>query len=296
MPSSKKNVLGRGLNTLIPMDDMPLSGGSSMSEIELTKINVNPNQPRKMFDEEALAEMSESIKNFGVIQPLSLRKLDDDTYQIIAGERRYRAAKMAGLERVPAYIIDASEKDVTEMALIENIQRQDLNPIEIALSYQKLINQYDLTQEELGERIGKKRSTIANFLRLLNLHGKIQLGLQNGEIDFGHARTLLAIEDPSLQLKLYNRIIKEGLSVRKIEEIVRGIREREESKTLKERKANPNADYNILQRHLSSTFKTNVKLKLDSQGSGQITFSFKDEDDLGRLISMFDSMGNGKAE
>ncbi len=210
----KRNALGRGLDALISMDDTPARGTSAISDIEVSKISPNPDQPRQTFDEEALDELATSIRELGIIQPLSLRKAGNDTYQIIAGERRYRAALRAGLERVPAYIRSANEAEITEMALIENIQREDLNAIEIALTFKKLIDQYNLTQERLSERIGKKRATIANFLRLLKLPAEVQLGLRDKRVDMGHARALLTIEKPALQLQVYHESRRQRLSER----------------------------------------------------------------------------------
>lgn len=221
----KRNALGRGLDSLISMNEIQTSGSSEINDIELGLISPNPEQPRTTFDQEALEELAASIRELGVIQPLSLRRLDDGSYQIIAGERRWRAARMAGLERVPAYVRTATDAEITEMALIENIQREDLNAIEVALTFKKLIDQYKLTQERLSERVGKKRATIANHLRLLRLPAEIQLGLRDGRIDMGHARALLTIGDPKHQLKLYAHILDEGLSVRRVEELAKEIQE-----------------------------------------------------------------------
>lgn len=198
-----RSALGRGLDSLISMDDTPARGTSAINDIELSQISPNPEQPRTTFDEEALDELASSIRELGIIQPLSLRKTGPDSYQIIAGERRYRAAQRAGLTSVPAYIRTANEAELTEMALIENIQREDLNAIEIALTFKKLIDQYSLTQERLSERIGKKRATVANFLRLLKLPAEVQLGLRDKRVDMGHARALLSVDNPSVQLKIY---------------------------------------------------------------------------------------------
>ena len=221
MSLPKRPALGRGLDSLISMDDVPARGTTAINDIPLNQISPNPDQPRKAFDEEALQELANSIRELGIIQPLSLRKTGFDSYQIIAGERRYRAALLAGLASVPAYIRTANEAELTEMALIENIQREDLNAIEIALTFRKLIDQYSLTQERLSERIGKKRATIANFLRLLKLPAEVQLGLRDRRVDMGHARALLTIDNPSLQLKLYNEILRQGLSVRRVEELAK---------------------------------------------------------------------------
>ena len=220
-----RSALGRGLGSLISMDDTPARGTSAINDIELSQISPNPEQPRTTFDEEALDELASSIRELGIIQPLSLRKTGPDSYQIIAGERRYRAAQRAGLTSVPAYIRTANEAELTEMALIENIQREDLNAIEIALTFKKLIDQYSLTQERLSERIGKKRATVANFLRLLKLPAEVQLGLRDKRVDMGHARALLSVDNPSVQLKIYKEILKQGLSVRKVEELVKAYQE-----------------------------------------------------------------------
>ena len=214
----KRSALGKGLDSLISMDDIQTGGSSAINEIPISQIAPNPEQPRQNFDEEALGELATSIRELGIIQPLTLRSVGDNAYQIISGERRYRAALLAGLKTVPAYVRTANDSEVTEMALIENIQREDLNAIEIALTFRKLIDQYHLTQERLSERIGKKRATIANFLRLLKLPAEVQLGLHDHTLDMGHARALLSLDDPKLQLKLYNETIKRGLSVRQVEQ------------------------------------------------------------------------------
>ncbi len=288
----KRNALGRGLDSLISMDDTPAKGTSAINDIDVNLISPNPDQPRSTFDEEALEELASSIRELGIIQPLSLRKTGPDSYQIIAGERRYRAAKLVGLQSVPAYIRTATDSELTEMALIENIQREDLNAIEISLTFKKLIDQYSLTQERLSERIGKKRATIANFLRLLKLPAEVQLGLRDKRVDMGHARALLAIDDPKAQLRLYNRIVKEGLSVRRVEEIVKEIRDGigTTSPTTKPDRQSKNHDYDMLQDHLSTTFGTRVKLDCTSRGSGKITFPFKNEEELAKLITIFDTL------
>lgn len=285
----RRNALGRGLDSLISMDDVPARGSSAINEIDINLIAPNPDQPRTTFDEEALDELAASIKELGIIQPLSLRKVAPNSYQIIAGERRYRAAKLTGLTTVPAYIRTASDSELTEMALIENIQREDLNAIEIALTFKKLIDQYNLTQERLSERIGKKRATVANFLRLLHLPAEVQLGLRDRRVDMGHARALLSIDNPTDQLKLYTRIIKEGLSVRKVEDLAKAMRVQEEKQP---KTVSPVSvkDYEILRNHLSSRFKTDVQFSCNNSGKGKISFTFKNEDELARLISIFDKI------
>lgn len=289
----KRNALGRGLDSLISMDDVPARGSSAINDIALSQISPNPDQPRTTFDETALEELASSIKELGIIQPLSLRKMGPDSYQIIAGERRYRAALRAGLTSVPAYIRTVNDTELTEMALIENIQREDLNAIEIALTFKKLIDQYNLTQERLSERIGKKRTTIANFLRLLKLPAEVQLGLRDKRVDMGHARALLSIEKPSLQLKLYNEIIKNGLSVRKVEELAKQYNQdvpKAKKESNKPKAKFSSSDFDILKKHLSTTFKTQVQFSCDNNGKGKITFPFKNEDELERLITIFDAL------
>ena len=229
--AQKRNALGRGLDALLSMDDIQTGGSSSINEIELSKISVNPNQPRREFDSTALQELADSIAEIGVIQPITLRQISDDEYQIIAGERRFRASQMAGLTSIPAYIRTADDENMMEMALIENIQREDLNSVEIALAYQHLLDQYGLTQERLSERVGKKRTTIANYLRLLKLPAPVQMGLQNKQIDMGHARALVALDNPKLQMKVYEEILEHGYSVRKVEEIVKSLSEGEAIKS-----------------------------------------------------------------
>ena len=288
----KRNALGRGLDSLISMGDIQTDGSSAINEIDIDLIHPNPDQPRRNFSQESLEELAASIRELGVIQPLSLRVADDGTYQIIAGERRWRAARMAGLMSLPAYVRTASDSEVTEMALIENIQREDLNAIEIALTFKKLIDQYSLTQERLSERIGKKRATVANFLRLLKLPAEVQLGLRDKRVDMGHARALLSIDNPSIQLKIYKEILRQGLSVRKVEELVKAYQEgkTENSQPGKQEKPYANHDFDILKKHLSSAFDTPVKFSCDKKGRGAITFSFKDEEDLARLITLFDTL------
>ncbi|HMM01620.1 MAG: ParB/RepB/Spo0J family partition protein [Dysgonomonas sp.] len=299
---AKKMVLGRGLDALITIDEVKTEGSSSINEIELSKIQVNPDQPRRVFDEEALQELAVSIRQIGVIQPITLRKIDEDSYQIIAGERRYRASSIAGLSSIPAYIRTAEDETVMEMALIENIQREDLNSIEIALAYQNLIEAYNLTQERLSERIGKKRTTIANYLRLLKLPAEIQMGIRDKKIDMAHARTLVTLEDAAAQLEVYELILEEGLSVRKVEEYVRAIakgekledllKEEKVVETVKKsgvKKATPE-EFEILKTHLSKFFSTKVQLTCNDKGKGKISIPFKTEEELERIISIFDQL------
>lgn len=294
MSHPKRNALGRGLESLIPMDDTPARGTSAINDINIEQIEPNPDQPRTNFDEDAIAELATSIREIGIIQPISLRKTGPDNYQIIAGERRYRAAKLAGLTSIPAYIRTANDAELTEMALIENIQREDLNAIEIALTFKKLIDQYALTQERLSERIGKKRATVANFLRLLKLPAEVQLGLRDKRVDMGHARALLSISDPSLQLKLYNEILRHGLSVRRVEELAKAYENGETPKSQPSAKTGTSryktGDFDLLRKHLSATFNAPVQFTCDKAGKGRITFSFSNDDELERLITLFDKL------
>lgn len=293
MALPKRNALGRGLDSLISMDDVPARGSTAINEVALEQIQPNPEQPRTNFGEEALAELAASIRELGIIQPLSLRKLGPDSYQIIAGERRFRAARMAGLTSVPAYIRTANEAELTEMALIENIQREDLNAIEIALTFKKLLDQYDLTQERLSQRIGKKRATVANFLRLLRLPAEVQLGLRDKRVDMGHARALLTLSEPKLQLKLYNEILRQGLSVRRVEEIAAAWEKGETAPDDARRRARSQSashDFADLREKLSSVFHTPVQFSCDKSGKGRIAFAFANEEELVRLISLFDTI------
>ena len=292
MSSLKRSALGRGLDSLISMDDIQTGGSSAINEMELSQILPNPEQPRTWFDEESLEELASSIRELGIIQPLTLRKVGAEQYQIISGERRFRAAKLAGLSSVPAYIRTANDSELTEMALIENIQREDLNAIEVALTFKKLIDQYELTQEKLSLRIGKKRATIANFLRLLKLPAEVQLGLRDRRVDMGHARALLAVENPKHQLKLYNEILKKGLSVRQVEELAKLYNEQEHGETPAKPASSGSIskEYEILKNHLSQSFRTPVQFSCDKQGKGKITFPFKNEEELERLITIFDRL------
>ncbi len=280
----KRNALGRGLDSLISLGEVRTDGSSAISEIDIARISPNPEQPRRTFSEESLDELAVSIRELGIVQPLTLRLTDNGNYQIIAGERRWRAASRAGLTSVPAYVRTASDSEMTEMALIENIQREDLNAIEVALGFKKLIDSYSLTQERLSERLGNKRATIANHLRLLKLPAEIQLGLRDRLIDMGHARAILAVADPKDQLKLYKKILKEGLSVRAVEKLARDLSEGKR----KEGAATPaeaaNDIYSGFAEQLSQRFNTPVKFTRNPNGKGTITIKFASDDELHRLI------------
>lgn len=289
----KRNALGRGLDSLISVSDIQTGGSSAINEIRIDDIKPNPNQPRRTFDEETLEELATSIKELGVVQPLSVRDMGDGTYQIIAGERRWRAATRAGLNSVPAYVRRASDSEVTEMALIENIQREDLNAIEVALAFRNLIDTYNLTQERLSERLGKNRATIANHLRLLKLPAEIQLGLRDHKLDMGHAKALLGVEDPKQQLKLYNLILKEGLSVRKVEELAKGI----VNANFKEDNGNnkvKNSTWDEFQKLLSVKLGSQVKISQKAQGKGTITINFSNEEELKKLIKTLSEGGGAQ--
>lgn len=289
---ARKNALGRGLGALIGEEDRDLlfekvSGGS---EIPVDSIEMNPFQPRSKFDEEALREMAVSIKGIGIIQPITVRELDNDKYQLITGERRLRAAKLAGLKRIPAFVRSANDQEMLEMALVENIQREDLNAIDVAISYQRLTEECNLTQEDLSQRIGKKRATVTNYLRLLKLPPEIQLGIKENKISMGHARALINIEDPDIQLKLYYVIIEEDLSVRKVEERARKINKAKLVLEEKEEKPfNLPKEYEDLRIHLSEFFKTNVDFKRNNKGNGKIVIPFNSDEELERIIAIFDS-------
>lgn len=279
--------LGRGLDALISTEEVRTEGSSTINEIEISLIQANPNQPRREFDEEALQELSDSIKEIGIIQPITLRELEDGHYEIIAGERRWRASQRAGLTSIPAYIRTASDENVMEMALIENIQRQDLNSIEIALAYQHLIDQYGLTQEKLSSRVGKKRTTVANFLRLLKLPAPVQVALQNHTIDTGHARALLALDDPKSQVKLFKEIQQKGYSVRKVEDIIKAMNEENDKPAKAPKASSLSPEYDLLRQEMSQKMGTNVNLSCAKNGSGKVTFSFKDVEELRHIISLF---------
>ena len=288
-------ALGRGLDALISTEEeLHTSGSSSISEVPVSKIKANPNQPRREFSTEALQELAESIRQIGIIQPITLRLMEDGTYQIIAGERRWRASQMAGLTSIPAYVRTADDENMMQMALVENIQREDLNAIEIALAYQNLIEQYNLTQDKLSEKVGKNRATIANYLRLLKLPAQVQVALQNKEVDQGHARALLGLDKPSLQVKLFNEIKEKGYSVRQVEEMVKALNNGETLKsgrrTLKPAGKKLPEEYAELQGRLRDMFSTKVQMTCSGQGKGKITIPFASEEELERIITTLDRL------
>jgi len=291
-----KNItgLGRGLGALIDTEIISTNGSSSISEVEMDQIFANPNQPRSHFDEDALTELATSIRELGVISPITLRKNDDGTYLIIAGERRFRASKLVGLTTIPAYVRTAADEQVVEMALIENIQREDLNAIEIALTFYRLMEEYKLTQERLSERVGKKRATIANYLRLLRLPAEIQMGIKNKKIDMGHARAILGINDPAVQLHLYESIVQNDFTVRKVEELVRLFLETGSLET-KPKVFAPNLvkslqEYDDLKNQLSKVFGTSVELTCNPAGKGKISIPFSNDEELASIMELFDKI------
>lgn len=295
--NAKKNALGRGLGALIDDAILPkeiVQAVEASNEVSIDLIDVNPFQPRQDFDQEALEELAASIKQLGIIQPLTLRKLDNGRFQIIAGERRLRAAKMAGLRTVPAFLITTNDQGMLEMALVENIQRTDLNPIEIAISYQRLIEECNLTQETLSERVGKKRATVANYLRLLKLPPEIQAGIREEKISMGHAKALLAINDEEQMTEIYHQITEKQLSVREVEEMVRLINqppgEFEQPKTkTKEKDSTDPSEYAELKVQLSQFFNSNVEFKRKPNGEGKIIINFKNDAELEKILSLLDS-------
>ena len=254
---------GRGLDALIDTTGVRTQGSSTINEIAISQIEANPNQPRREFAPEALQELANSISQLGIVQPITLRKIADDRYQIIAGERRWRASQLAGLTSIPAYIKTIDDENVMEMALVENIQREDLNSIEIALAYQKLMEKSGMTQEKVSERVGKSRSAVTNYLRLLKLPAQVQMALQKKDIDMGHARALLALDSPSLQIKVFKEIQKNGYPVRKVEEMVQLLKNGEDvdagKKKIAARKQMP-SEFNVLKDRLSEFFQTKVQL------------------------------------
>lgn len=284
---------GRGLDALIDTGEVRTQGSSNLNEIPLSQISPNPNQPRREFDEEALQELANSIREVGIIQPITLRQVEDGKYQIIAGERRWRASQLAGLSSVPAYIRTVQDENVMEMALVENIQREDLNAIEIALAYKQLLDTEGMTQEKVSERVGKSRAAIANYLRLLRLPAQIQLSLQKKEIDMGHARALLSLDSPSMQVKLYKEIMKHNYSVRKVEEMVKGLNNGEDVQTVKKKikaVATLPDHYEALKKRIGSLTGTKVQMACSTNGKGKITIPFASEEELGRIIELFDKV------
>lgn len=298
MSAEKRNALGRGLSALLNDSETVQTKTTvaaaaetvtpgSITEIKLSEIEVNPFQPRTDFDEQALQELADSIKLQGLIQPITVRRVNAHSYQLISGERRFRASRLAGLTQIPAYVRTANDQQMLEMALIENIQRENLNAIEVALSFQRMIEECSLKQEQLGERVSKNRSTVTNYLRLLKLPPAIQAAIRDGEISMGHAKALLTVDDPAQQLFYHQHIIRNGLSVRMAEELVRNA---QSAKPKKEGKQPEPISFQLqkIQDDLASKFSTRVKINMGSQGKGSIEIPFLSQDDLTRILEIME--------
>ncbi|MBN1253561.1 MAG: ParB/RepB/Spo0J family partition protein [Bacteroidales bacterium] len=289
MSAVKKQALGRGLGALIDdakYEKRPVKEAistSAIAEIDISKIETNPFQPRKEFDEELLQELSNSIKELGIIQPITVKKIDEDKFQIISGERRFRASKLAGLKEIIAFVREADDQGLLEMALVENIQREDLNSIEVAVTYERLIDECSLTQEKLSERIGKKRTTITNYLRLLKLPAEVQVGVRDKRISMGHAKALLTLNDSDSQMKIFHKIIVEGLSVRNVEALVREKNYPVKKDEKKSEKASLPKEYLSFKNNLNQVLSTKVDLKKSENGKGSIVISFNSEEDFNRI-------------
>lgn len=289
----KFNALGRGLDALISTEAVRTQGSSTINEIQIDQIQANPNQPRREFDEESLQELAHSIREIGIVQPITLRQIADNKFQIVAGERRWRASQIAGLKAIPAYIRTIDDETVMEMALVENIQREDLNAIEIALAYEHLMENSGMTQEKVAERVGKSRTAVANYLRLLKLPAQVQMALQKKEIDMGHARALLSLESPSMQIKLFKEIQKNGYSVRKVEDLVHNFKSSEtDGDELQKITLRPQLpkEFNVLKKRLSAFLNTQVQMSCSAKGKGKITIPFADEQELERIMNIFDKL------
>lgn len=293
--AKNKNVLGRGLGNLLGGEtaSQALQSTTSIQELPLEKIAPNPDQPRKHFEQEALEELAASLKALGLVQPITVQALPSGSYQIISGERRWRAAQMAGLKTLPAYIRATQPSELLELALIENIQREDLNAIEVALAYQQLTEQYGLSQSKVAERVGKKRVTVTNYIRLLQLPAEIQLGLTQRLIDMGHARALLQVDDTERQIELYNLIITEHLSVRAVEELARAISEAPETTPLptpqhQHSEKTERKDFKLLEQHLAQVFSSKVTLRCSASGKGKLTIPFSGDEELERIMQLLE--------
>ena len=282
---------GRGLDALIDTSDVKTQGSSNLNEIPIDQIEPNPDQPRREFDETAMQELAASIQTMGIIAPITLRQVSENHYQIIAGERRWRASQIAGLTAIPAYIRTVNDESVMELALVENIQREDLNAIEIALAYEHLAEASGMTQEKISERVGKSRTAVTNYMRLLKLPAQIQMALKNREIDMGHARALLALDSPSLQLKLFKEVQKNQYSVRKVEEMVQALKNGEDVQTAHKRittRVPLSSSLNESKNRLTSMLNTKVQLTCSPKGSGKISIAFANEEDLNRIMSLLE--------
>ena len=287
---------GRGLDALIDThSEVHTEGSSNLNEVEIALIDPNPNQPRREFDQEALQELATSIRELGIIQPITLRKMEGGRYQIIAGERRWRASQLAGLSKIPAYIVTVEDQNAMEMALVENIQREDLNAIEIALAYQHLAEATGMTQAKISERVGKSRAAVTNYMRLLKLPAQVQMALKNHEIEMGHARALLAIDSPSQQIKLFREVQQQQYSVRKVEDLINALKSGDDVKTAKGKiaaKSQLPEEFNILRDRLAQFFQTKVQMTCSPKGKGKITVHFDNEEQLEQIMNALDSLNN----
>jgi len=285
---------GRGLDALIDThSEVKTEGSSNLNEVEIAQIEPNPNQPRREFDQEALQELANSIRELGIIQPITIRKTEAQKYQIIAGERRWRASQLAGLTTIPAYIVSVEDQNAMEMALVENIQREDLNAIEIALAYQHLAESGGMTQAKISERVGKSRAAVTNYMRLLKLPAQVQIALKNHEIEMGHARALLSVDSPSQQIKLFKEVQQHQYSVRKVEEMVQALKNGEDVKTAKGKispKETLPEEFNMLRDRLSQFFQAKVQMTCSSKGKGKISIQFDNEEQLERIMNALDSV------
>jgi ParB family transcriptional regulator, chromosome partitioning protein len=295
MNMAKKNALGRGLGALIDGVEKEVLEKKVEANLDISvdSIDANPFQPRTSFDENSLEELSNSIKKLGIVQPLTVRETGNGRYQLIAGERRLRAARLAGLTHVPAYVRTADDQAMLELALVENIQREDLDAVEVAISFQRLIEECRLTQEQLSDRVGKQRSTVTNYLRLLKLPAEIQLGIRNKNLMMGHARTLVNIEDPKKQINVYYKIVDGELSVRQAEELVRQLQTeklRDPEKTDKKKKLND--DFVQLSDHLKKIFSTKVNFRINEKGRGKIVIAFDSPEEMERILGVFDKLNS----
>lgn len=289
---------GRGLDALIDTgSEVHTQGSSNLSEVEISQIAPNPNQPRREFDQEALQELASSIRELGIIQPITLRQMENGQYQIIAGERRWRASQLAGLTKIPAYIVTVEDESAMEMALVENIQREDLNAIEIALAYQHLAETTGMTQAKISERVGKSRTAVTNYMRLLKLPAQVQMALKNKEIDMGHARALLSVESPSQQIKLFKEVQKQGYSVRRVEEIAQMLKGGEDVKVSKGKLTSQSKlpeEFGELRDRLANFFHTKVQMTCSPKGKGKISIAFDNEEQLERIMNALDSVNGEK--
>lgn len=288
--AKKQSGLGRGLGALIEEAKPTQEALTGVDEIEINKIVPNPYQPRTVFNKEALEELSTSIAQIGVIQPITVRALaSGEGYELISGERRWRASKMAGLDKIPAYVREADTQGMLEMAIVENIQREDLDAIEVAISFQQLIDECKLTQENLSERVGKKRATVTNYLRLLKLPPEIQLGIRERILSMGHAKAIMGLEEEATQLMVFEQVLKYDFSVRKTEDIVRELKEGTVVKESK-KKAKTTTEYDSLKSHLSQFFDAKVDLKVNDNGKGKIVIPFSNNEDLEKIIAILDQL------